>query len=268
MDSGLPDFVQPPVDETALSLQFPPIEGFSVPHFGLYWNRVRQDFEHFEIQQPITNLVETFGPAIKRRRPGIEMLDLPEIRCWFIEKSGNRLVQVQRDRFVHNWRKVAGDETYPRYPYIRESTLKEWIRFGEFLRDEGLSEPQVNQCEVTYVNNIEYGKGWNGYAELDKVIGALAPKQDGRFLASPERLNMQFVYRLPDDAGRLYISFVPVIRGRDGTEVLQMTLTVRGAPKSSGTEDIFSWLDLGREWVVKGFADFTTQNMHAVWGKR
>ena len=267
-DSGLPDFAQPPVDETAISLQFPPIRGFNVPHFGLYWNRVRQDFDRFEIQQPITNLIETFGPPVKKRRPSIEMLELPEIRCWILDHTGNRLVQVQRDRFVHNWRKVVGNETYPRYPILRESLLKEWTRFCEFLRDEGLAPPEVNQCEVTYVNNIECNKGWNGYGELDKVIATLATPKANTFLPGPERVNMQAIYRLPDDAGRLYIAFVPMIRGRDGVEVLQMTLTARGAPKSPSVEDVFSWIDLGRKWVVRGFADFTTPEMHSVWEKQ
>ena len=79
---------------------------------------------------------------------------------------------------------------------------------------------------------------------------------------------MQVTYCLEENAGRLYVSFVPVIRGRDGKEVLQMTLTARGAPKSSSEEDVFSWLDLERKWIVRGFADFTTAEMHNIWGKQ
>lgn len=269
-DSGLPDFAHPPVDETALSLQFAPIPGFNIPHFGLYWARLRDEYVRFEIQQPLTNVTEQFGAGPRvGRQIGVTFLELPEVRCWFVDQSGNRLIQVQRDRFVQNWRKVTGTETYPRYPALRTSLEKEWERFCDFLRDEGLERPKVNQCEVTYVNNIEYGKGWSGYGELDKVIAALAtPKSKGRFLPEPEKVNMQVIYRLADDAGRLYVSFVPVIRVQDGKEVLQMTLTARGAPKSSSDDDVFRWLDLGRKWVVRGFADFTTEEMHKIWGKQ
>ncbi len=269
-DSGLPDFAQPPVDETALSFQFAPIPGFNVPHFGLYWASVRNEYPRFELQQPITNITEQFDPSVPfRRQLGIAFLELPEIRCWFLDQSGNRLVQVQRDRLVHNWRKVTGTEKYPRYPTLRASLEKEWERFCEFLKDEKLERPKINQCEVTYVNHIEYGKGWKGYGELDKVVAALAtPKSKSKFLPDPERVSMQVTYRLEENAGRLYVSFVPVIRGRDGKEVLQMTLTARGAPKSSSEEDVFGWLDLGRKWIVRGFADFTTAEMHDVWGKQ
>lgn len=267
--SGLPDFQQPPVDEVALSIQFPPIQGFNVQHYGLYWQRVRSEYPRFEVQQPISNMMEQFGPTTVGHQIGFQLLALPEIRGWYLDQSGNRLVQVQRDRFVHNWRKLSGNEAYPRYPSIRESLEKEWERFCEFLKAEKLERPTVNQCEVLYVNNVEYERGWSGYGELDKVIATLAtPRSKNRFLPSPERVSMQVVYRLAEDAGRLYVSVSPVIRARDGKEVLQMSLTARGAPKSSNNEDVFAWLDLGRKWVVRGFADFTTPEMHTVWGKQ
>jgi uncharacterized protein (TIGR04255 family) len=267
--SGLPDFLHPPVDEVALSIQFPPIPGFNLQHFGAYWQGIRADFPRFEVQQPIPNVTETFGPNPLRHQLKLALLPLPEIRAWYIAQTGTNLIQIQRDRFVYNWRKVTGAEMYPRYPAIREALEREWRRFCGFLKDEGLQRPKVDQCEVVYVNNIEYGRGWNGYGELDKVIATLAtPRSNARFLPNPEQVSMQVVYRLEEDAGRLYVQFNPVIRGRDGKEVLQMSLTARGAPKFAEDRDVFAWLDLGRKWVVRGFADFTAQGMHQVWGKQ
>lgn len=267
-DTGLPDFRQPPVDEVALSFQFAPIAGFAVPHFGLYWQRIRKAFPRFEVQPPITNVTEQPQPRM-RIQLGVSLMTKPELRCWFMDQSGNNLIQVQPDRFVVNWRKVTGAELYPRYPMLRDRLRSEWEDFCAFLKEEGLGTPQVNQCEVTYVNHIEYEKGWNGYGELGKVIEVLAtPTSRGRFLPAPERVSMQVSYLLESDAGRLYVSFVPVIRARDGKEVLQMTLTARGAPESEREEDLFTWMDLGRTWVVKGFSDFTTETMHNVWGRQ
>lgn len=269
-DSGLPDFAQPPVDEVALSLQYPPIAGFNVTHFGLFWQCIRGDYPKSEIKPPIPNVTEEFGPgAAFTRQMKFALLELPEIRCWYLDECRNRLVQVQRDRFVINWRKVTGTETYPRYPDVRDRLEREWRRFCDFLTSEGLERPQINQCEVLYVNNIEYDKGWSGYGQLDQVIAALAtPKAKNRFLPAPERMTMNVIYPFGENAGRLYVNFSPVLRARDGKEVLQMTLTARGAPRSSSDDDVFAWLDLGRKWVVRGFADFTTDTMHKVWGKQ
>ena len=269
-NSGLPDFVQPPVDETALSLQFSPIAGFGIPHFGLYWTRMRVQFPNFEVKPPIQFITERFEPGARMApQVGVTLVEAPEIRCWFLDQTKNWLLQLQRDRFVHNWRKVTGTEEYPRYPTLRASLAKQWDEYCNFLKDENFEQPRVNQCEVTYVNNIEYGRGWNSYGELERVIASLAaPKSKARFLPDPERQSMQVTYRLENDAGRLHVAFVPVIRSRDGKEVLQMTLTARGAPKSSSIDDVFEWLDLGRKWVVRGFADFTTKEMHEIWGKK
>jgi len=265
-EDGLPDFANPPVDETALSIQFQPIPKFNIPHFGLYWSIVRREYPNFEVQQPIGHVTEQFGPAVRSgRQLGFALLELPEVRCWFIDESGTKLVQVQRDHFVHNWRKITGSEVYPRYPILRASLEREWRRFREFLEQERLEPPKVNQVEVTYVNYID----WDGSTDLDKVVKALASPVNGRtFLPEPERTNMQVAYRMPNDAGRLHIALTPVIRGRDAKEVLQMTLTARLAPKSPSDDAVFGALDLGRKWVVQGFTDFTTPEMPQIWGKQ
>jgi uncharacterized protein (TIGR04255 family) len=185
-----------------------------------------------------------------------------------MDNSKNRLFQIQRDRFLYNWRRIKGDEPYPRYPILRDALNTEWHKFCDFLKSEKLAMPQVNQCEVTYVNHIEYDKGWNGYGDLHKVFATFAEPRK-TFLPLPERASMELHYRWQDDSGRLHIALQPVIRGRDGKEVLQLTLVARGAPKSMDDNGIFKCLDHGREWIVKGFADFTTESMQkTMWGRK
>jgi uncharacterized protein (TIGR04255 family) len=251
-------------------MQFQPIQKFDVPHFGLFWARIRDQYPRTEIKPAIPDQTEQFGSiAAFTQQLGLELIDVPDLRCWYLDASGNRLVQVQRSRFVSNWRKLTGNEVYPRYPDLREQLQRQWGTFCSFLREEGLETPKVNQCEVTYVNHIEYGQGWRDFGEIDQVIAALAtPKSSNRFLPEPERINMGVVYPLAENSGRLHVTFNPVFRRRDGKEVLKMALIARGAPKSSSDDDVFAWLDLGRRWVVRGFADFTTDAMHKVWGKQ
>ena len=265
----LPDFANPPVDETVLSLQFGPIVQLGAPHFGLYWAKIRSEFPKVQVQPPLPSVTEQFelgSPAPPKF--GVRFMAEPDLRCWFLDVTGNRLLQVQRDRFIHNWRRLTGSETYPRYPSIRATMEAEWIRFCDFLASEQLGAPDVNQCEVTYVNHIEYDNGWKGYGELNRVIAPWSGTHSGAFLPDPERANMEVHYLLPNNLGRLHVAVEPVIRARDAREVLQLALTARGAPKSSSLEDIFRWLDLGREWIVKGFADFTEKDMHKIWERQ
>ena len=266
--STLPDFDNPPVNETALSIQFAPLEKFAIPYYGMYWARIRRDFGRFEIQPPLPNVTEQFGDSNRLPNFAVQFIAHPDVRAWFLNESGTQLLQVQCDRFIHNWRQLTGEEKYPRYPAIKVTLQNEWVRFCEFLRSEELGTPQVNQCEVTYVNHIDYNKGWRDYSELNKVIASWSGNSSGTFLTAPEKVNMETHYLLPNDLGRLHIAVAPVIRARDLREVLQITVTARGAPSDSTDKGVFHWLDLGREWVVKGFADFTSNSMHRIWGRK
>lgn len=264
---ALPEFDEPPINESALSIQFQPLASFGIPHFGLYWETIRQAFPKFQLVPPVAQVTEEFVAA-KAPRLNLQLLGQPDVRCWFLTKTGERLVQLQRDHFIYNWRQVKGGERYPRYPALREELLLHWNGFQRFLTQQKIPVPEVNQCEVTYVNHIEYELGWRGFSELEAVVAPWSGKHNGNFLRDPEHVSIEAHYRLPEERGRLHIVSGPVVRGRDMKEVLQVALTARGAPQSSSTDDILRWLDLGREWVVRGFADFTAEPIQRLWRRR
>jgi uncharacterized protein (TIGR04255 family) len=263
--TSLPDFESPPVDETFLSIQFQPV-AIQVPHYGIYWQQSRDRYPNYQVQPPVPSVIESNTPRMTGHI-GLEFMSVPDFRFWMLDRTGNRLIQIQKDRFIHNWRRVVGDEPYPRYPSLRGTMEDEWGRFCKFLDEEQIGQPQVNQCEVTYINHLEYDKGWKGYGNLNTVLRCWSGA-GSNFLPETESVTVHARYRLRDKSGRLHISAEPVIRVRDGKEVLQLTLVARGAPKSSSHADVFAWLDMGREWVVRGFADFTTDQLQKMWGRK
>ena len=108
--AGLPDFDNPPVIETVLGVQFTPLPKFGIPHYGLYWEKIKKAYDHYEVHPPIVSVPD------ERGTDGEFLIDLargPNFRCWFIDESNNNLIQLQKDRFILNWRKVKGDEAYP-----------------------------------------------------------------------------------------------------------------------------------------------------------
>jgi len=262
---SLPRFDAPPVIETLLSIEFSQIASLGIPHYGLYWDRIRNDFPKYEIKPPLGSQVEDFGP----RRPlaiQIQSVELPALRCWFISEDETRLVQIQNDRFIYNWRKEATAETYPHYEQsIKPAFIKEFRRFAAFVSSATKSTIEVRQCEVTYVNHFERGREWKSPADVSEIFNCWSIKRDEAFLPAPEDITFQIRYRLPEDSGRLYVALQPALRKRDGEEVLQMALTARGKPKGEDLDSALAWLDLGREWVVRGFADLTTKKMHDLW---
>ncbi|MFQ5734475.1 MAG: hypothetical protein ACE5KM_21275, partial [Planctomycetaceae bacterium] len=52
-------------------------------------------------------------------RSRLEISQIPDLpRVFFEDESGNWLIQIQRDRFLHNWRVSTDESEYPRYPEV------------------------------------------------------------------------------------------------------------------------------------------------------
>jgi uncharacterized protein (TIGR04255 family) len=249
-------------------VQFAQLEKFSVPHFGLFWSELRAEYPTFEVKPPLGTQREHFG-GIPPGGPAIALMlssDQPPVRCWFLNAAGDQLVQVQRDLFIRNWRKSPEAPNYPEYDVLRPRFEADWLRFVRFLEKERIGPPEINQCEVTYINHIPIGEGWTSFGRVDGVVRMLGAPL-GEFLPEPEILVLNARYVMPDKRGRLHVGLNPAIRKQDGQRVLQLTLTARGRPASASHADIMAWLDLGHDWVVNGFADLTTQFMHERWGR-
>lgn len=262
----LPEFKFPPVIETVLGVQFSPLKKFSILHCGMFWEKVRKDYPEYSVQPPLEQAFEKFTPpSTKEIKLGLQVVVSPPLRCWLVDKTSTRLVQIQPDRFIINWREVTGEEVYIRYDTFKPMFEQEWNRFSQFLESEGFPRPEINQCEVTYVNHIELNDDIKSYGEVHKIFNFWSHLQQESFLPEPEAVSFNTKYVMPEEKGRLHVTLEPRIRKRDGKEVLQLNLVARGKPTSSHLEDITTWFDLGREWIVRGFTDLTTEKMHKLW---
>jgi len=259
------DFGQPPVVETVLGVQFAPMGGWSIPHFGLLWSEIKDRYPRFEVQPPIGAEVGLrFGrDANDPNKPTVDFGSIP-IRCWFFDASEATLLQVQNNCFFHNWRKVTGREEYLHYDRVRPLFREQWLKFIEFLKKHSIESPNVFQCEVSYVNHIERGKGWT-FADLPSVLPVWSGHHSDEFLPHPEVVSVNAVYPIADKRGRLQVVMQPAIRQLDSADILQLTLTARGKPRSSQIDDILAWFDIGHEAVVRGFKSFTSPTMHEAW---
>jgi len=264
--STLPKYLEPPVVETVLALEFAPIENWGIPHFGLFWQRIRNEFPRFQVQPPLESQIESFHLPQSPPTAGLRLMSTPEVRCWFVDSDDKTLIQVQNNRFIYNWRKRGEEHAYPHYDEnIRPRFERVWRLFREFVEAQPeLGAVEIVQCEVTYVNQLEAGKGWDSADDVKDVFRCWSGSTGG-FLPAPETVGFNVRYRMPNDRGRLHIAMTPAVRNLDGVEILQLTLTARGRPDSGTTDSAIHWLDVGREWVVRGFTDITSEKMHTLW---
>jgi uncharacterized protein (TIGR04255 family) len=270
-----PNYKNPPVAEVALSVQFEPLNLMKTGDLGNLWSLFRKSgFSRTEDHRPLDAFDERFDPRAYVQETGIlfRTLDPPPMpRVWFLNEQGTELVQVQRDRFIHNWRKLGSDVDYVRYPRIREKFRTGFSEFESFVSTEGLGTISPNQCEVTYTNHLLSGEGWDRQGDLARIFSFWNPV-DGGFLPSiPEHAAVSIRHLIPDSSGkhigRLHIEAQPAFRNPDFRPMIVLTLTARGTPIGLGADGVMAFLDLGREWIVRGFTSITTQEMHTRWGR-
>ena len=157
----------------------------------------------------IGSRIEFFGS--QKVEAKLELSNLPPLpRAWFISEDDTRLVQVQRDRFIYNWRKIDSDSEYPRYESLIDSFQEYLETFDSFLREFNLGPVQPIQYELTYVNQIPQGETWLTFEDIGKVFPDIHwQNSSSRFLTKPQSISWSTIFELPDEVGRLYTSVKP-----------------------------------------------------------
>lgn len=266
MADRLPDYEHHPLDETVMGVQFQPLQGFGLQSLFRFWSLIRDRYPRIEEQSPLVHYVE--AASIKPQNQALLSLSpqLPTPRRWFVDESGNEVIQVQVDQFLRNWRLVRGDEKYPRFSYLATCFWREWELFQAFLAEEKIGVPKVDQCNLTYVNYIDPNQiqgGLSAPAEMFSVF-----REQKGFLPGPEVFKWESSYPLPEGHGRLHVVAAPNFRQRDLKLVINLTLIARGNPPEVSNESIKAWFEVAHEWVVRGFDELTTPTMHKLWGKK
>lgn len=261
VDYPFPSFKFPPLNEVSVGIQFEPLDRLRIPHFGSFWERVRNDFP----------LVEHASPIVNRDTGFLSDPDtgLPLPRVWLINQTETRLIQLQANRFNFNWRIQGGAEPYPRYPEVATKFFHYLKAFEGFLADTGIGIIQPVVTELTYINILEQGKEWNSVEDISNIIRDFSwEKQVNRFLPNPKEINWAAAFPFHDDQGTLNVRLNHAKRVEDNQSVLQLEMAASRVVSGQARTSIESWYELAHEWIVKGFVDLTKpEAQKKYWGR-
>ena len=268
-EQQLPRFQRPPVSEVVMGLAFTPLDGLNVAHFGAL-QALFAGHKNVEEMPPFQPLLEDLD---KKATPGQIRLSLspmaPATRVGFLNESGTELIQIQRDWFARNWRKVQGDETYPHFDVLFPQFQNSLGRFANYLRKHGIGELAPTQCELTYLNQIRQSEVWESHADAHRVISLLASPSDRNVpIRETSRLAVQYLLRDADSApyGRLHLTFEPAALVTSGDPIFVLTLTAKGKPLGEGLAGVEAFMHSAHRWIVETFTATTTDAMHELWG--
>lgn len=266
---GLPGFKHPPVVEVVLGVSFKPLEALRLPQFGALCEEfTNEGFSNVQEQPIYVPPVEAFGPAAIAVNLSIEIgPTLP--RVWLLSQDEQRLVQLQRNWLAFNWRKVGVEAEYKRWDSVRTGFAGAYGKVETFLKKRNLGSLAPIQCEVSYINQIDFkalGLELGDVASVIRLVGRVEVAD----LPGPEQISLQTQYVIPGlstPLGRMHVSVQPGVRREDGAPVLAMTLTARGRPAGDGATGVLEFMDRGSEFIVQAFHDLTSEQMHQTWVK-
>jgi uncharacterized protein (TIGR04255 family) len=258
IEGDLADYDRPPVIEVVYGVAFAPLKAWRLPHIGLFWQRISNEFPRSEHAFPI---------------PGAEFIDpstgLPVPRVWLINAADDRLVQLQPGRFLFNWRRREGSGPYPRYKTLSDQFFDLFREFQSFVANNRLGDIEVSEYELTYINHVIEQEDWEFPASIGRVIEHLSWKKERyHFLPQPSPVTWQARFEFLEGPGALSAKLNPARHAKEGKDLLVLELSARGLPAEAPLESMQKWFSHAHRWIVRGFEDLTSDEAQKVlWGK-
>ncbi len=220
---------------------------------------------------------------VRQRQPALPRMTEPEKgviamhfgvgvalpRTWFVSGDGHRVVQAQEDRIAFNWRRLGRAVDYPRYGPLRSELATVIDEIGRLVQDP--DQLAVDFCEIVYVNHLRVEAiGEPLSVRLDHALRTCAPLDDADFLANPDEASWSGrwnIGRAGGANGRLHAAAEPMLLPGESQPIYVLTMTSRLPSSPVPLVEALELLDEGHEWIVRGFADLTTETMQTQWGR-
>ncbi len=258
----IPEFSAPPVVEVAIGIEFVPILGLDVI-------RLTDIVRDWSPDYPDSQQAPALVPAIP---PGTAFLPLQisasNLRLWAIQSDQRRLIQVQHDRLILNWRRLndpAG--TYPSYKILIGEFSKRWSEFVVKLKGMGFERPRPLVGEVTYVNVISLADFDNDPGNVISLFAQPNPLGDPAFSTVSEGFDVTIGEEVCGQMTVQYVHGVDPIAGRVDALTVSSRVTFPSSPAADEGVPVVPELDRAHVVSVGGFARVTTHRAHEMWGR-
>ena len=256
----LPSFRYPPVVEVVVGVQFAePLEVRTLDVADVWDELGKEIYKDYQEIRPL-------DPILPLNVLRFEVSDGPDFPRYLFKKAdGSGYVQFQKNRFLHNWTRPDGaaPDSYERYENTIRNFMDNYKKVLKVQKEAQRPLPKPHVMELTYVNLIEC-EG-DDMADLSSIFRDICWVKDKRFLPAPSRLNSVYLFPIEEIKAMLSASIGLIQLAKDGKNVLKLEMSVKGPLQDHTDSTMRAWCDVAREWIVRGFADLTTPEMHKKW---
>lgn len=243
------EFQNAPIAEVVIGIQFdkPLISYNNILNF---YQTIKTNFVKVKEQQVLSSAIENPNGQTERR-----LLQGFNSRKLFINKDENKLVQIQPDRLLFNWRKTNDTDEYPHFSNV----YHEFKNIYEKLSEICSFENKDNQLEVAYVDHIiidEFGKNDFNPSEILSIFNIDKKK-------TVNSIEQNITFPVKNLLGNINLQIVSATRNNDKRKIFRMESTCRGARKN---EPMDNWYENAHNELLKLFSNITTEKAKQVWG--
>ena len=265
-DTKLPKFRRPPVTEVLCCIYFQDLVELHAPQLGQLQAALPPEFKRTQTAPPLPPV--TFSPAwilAQSLQAIADRYQLP--RTLLIKEDDSAFIQVQRDRFVFNWRQSESKNEYPSYVVVIaefKKMLDIFVKFTETARVGALS---LTGMELAYVNHFSFGRELSDLSSIETVFPFFAWHKSGnpafRLISG---INWHTQFDLPDGEGQLHFTVQTAQSRAEGKPLLRSDLVARKLAPEIPLESIWAWFERAHIHIVTGFADVTGKEVQQnVW---
>lgn len=252
----MPTTSNPSLVELVCGVHFQPLGALLSPHYGLLWETFREHgYERLQEAPPL--------PPLPRELAQGESPVLPHPRIWYVTEDDQRLIQMQRDRLLFNWRKTqAASAPFPGFDAVYSEFAAHLRRLQTFLRAFGLGEVRPLEFEISAVNHIVSGDTWSSLDEVGRVFSDYTWSGP-----EPAEINWRTTLPLTRITGAIGTVVRSARRNPDNAPLFLFELTARGIHPG---EDLFAsvdhWFSAAHAELSETFDRMIADEVRASWG--
>lgn len=260
-EKKLPKFKTPPVTEVLCCVYFQDLTELHAPHLGDLWRALGDDYVRIQTVAPLPPINFSLASLSSLLTQGIEGIQSDQFqlpRTWFINSDDTSLIQVQRDRFVFNWKQNHNQNPYPSYDVVIAAFRKILGIFMKFVDTAKIGKLTLNGIELAYVNHFLFERELTNLSSIESVLPFFSWHANSNpAFKTISAINWHTQFEMPDGDGHLHFTVQTTQRRRDGQALVRADFVTRKLAPEIPFNSIWNWFDKGHECIVTSFADVT-----------
>ena len=236
-----------PIVELVIGLHFNGIE-FSYQDIYDFYQSIKSSYPIIQEHPPLPFLSDKPIPSEGNKVP-----PLFGSRKFFMNQQENRLIQIQPDKILINWRKTTDLEQYPHFHNVYD----EFINIIEKLKPVEELRKNVIQLEVTYLDHIivnQFGKSDFNPNDILTFLQLTRPVSS---------LRTSLVFPIPELDGYLSVDLKSAVHNKNQQKLLVLESNCRGP---LGEKTIKDWFTCAHKNINDLFLSITTDSARLKWG--